>query len=403
MVVAASRVGDPGRGVALKVLRKTASDPRSFARAADEAAILRQLVHPNLLHVHRLLAYDGRVVVESEHVDGVGLDHALRRGALQPADALAVAQQVAVGLDAAYSSPSPVDGRPLQVVHRDLKPGNVLLTRAGGVKVVDFGMASSRFTPLEADLQGTPGFSPPEPLTGADLPAVDVYALGLVLVACLYGRPILVSRHPDRHDDQVADQLRHLASLPLPTGIGPMLSGLLHTMLRFDPAARPALDQVVMELLRLEAHPQLDADLPALARARVPDRSFHAPQEQTEWPSVAFLEAELPDPPPAVRPAAEVEREVRERLRQADWMEDLPGLRALLATADAPIESPFLDLLEPQGWRFWRRRIPGREREGALLLLALSPSERVVHRAKSLVDSSDPRVAAAARRVLVGR
>lgn len=403
VVVAAERVGDPGRGVALKVLRADLrADPRMAARAVDEAAVLRQLVHPNLLHVHRLLEYRGRLVIESELVDGVGLDRALRKGALEPADALALTREVAIGLEAAYGSPSPVDGRPLHVVHRDLKPANVLLTRDGGVKVVDFGMASSRLTPLDAGLRGTPGFSAPEPLTGADLPAVDVYALGLTLFTTLVGCPLVLSRERERHDAQVAEALTRLARFDLPTGVGPLLSALLQQMLAHPAEDRPSLQEVVVQLSRLTAHPALEADLPALARLRVPDRSLHVPCEQEAWPDVCFLEEDLPDPPPSVRPAAEVEVEVRQRLQEPDWMDDLPGLRRLLASADGPVETPFLDLLTRNGWRFWRRKIPGREREGALLLLAVHPSERAQRRARALLDSSDARVVAAARRVLVG-
>ncbi|MCB9670871.1 MAG: serine/threonine protein kinase [Alphaproteobacteria bacterium] len=402
-MVQATRVGDPGRGLALKVLREGASDPRQCARAANEAATLRQLRHPNLLHVHRLLDYHGRVVVESELVDGVGLDRALRAGRLTPQDAVAVALQVAIALDAAFATPSPVDGRPLEVVHRDLKPGNVLLTRGGTVKVVDFGMACSRLTPLEAgELRGTPGYSPPQPLTGADLPAVDIYALGLVLFECLVGLPLVVTRNPERHDDQVAEGLARIVELDLPAGVGPALVSLLRSMMRFDPMERPLLVDAVARLAQIALHPDMDGDLAALAAARIPDRSFFAPNEHDEWESVAFLERELPDIPTPVRPARDVEKEVRARLKEPTWMDDLPGLRALLASADGRVEAPLLDLLRPRGWQFWRRPIRPEELEGALLLLAVDPSPDAILRARALRESRDVRVAEAARRVLIG-
>ncbi len=401
VVVRATRIGDPGRSVALKVLRSDGlTDRRALARAADEAALLRQLQHPNLLHVHHLLSYRGRVVIESEFVDGIGLDAALRRGPLTGADAVHVALQVALGLDACYSTPSPVDGRPLRIVHRDLKPGNVLLTREGGVKVVDFGLASSRFTPLEpTPLRGTPGYTPPEPLTGADRPAVDIYALGMILTECLLGRAPVVSKNPSLHDVQMDAGIRRIGRLDLPPGVGSTLMELLRTMLRYDPEARPPLDDVLRSLMQLTVHPAMHPDPSKLVRRRRPASSAPA-QKHPEWPTVAFLEEELPDPPPKVRPAAEVEQEVRRRLRTPGWTEDLPALRELLASADAPIETPFLDLLRPRGWQFWRRPIGPEEKEGALLLLAVDPSPEAVRHARRLCTCSHPRIAEAARKVL---
>jgi len=131
------------REVALKVLPAAFSrDPERMARFQREAELLASLNHPNIAILHGLVDSDGQRALVMELVPGETLGDRIKRGLMPPEEALNVARQIAEALEAAHER---------GVVHRDLKPGNVMITPAGLVKVLDFGLAA-----IVQGVQGTP-------------------------------------------------------------------------------------------------------------------------------------------------------------------------------------------------------------------------------------------------------
>ena len=179
-----------GEPVAVKVLpRGLSGDPEWRERFQREAAALSVLDHP---HIVKILGsgetLDGRLYLAMELVEGCDLRRLLRTGKLEPARALDIAEKVAAALAHAH-------GR--GIVHRDIKPGNILVGDGGVVKVADFGIAraitgtASSFTLTQTrEAFGTPYYIAPEVAADATTasPASDVYALGVMLYEMLTGR-----------------------------------------------------------------------------------------------------------------------------------------------------------------------------------------------------------------------
>ena len=205
-----------GRDVALKALPPEAStDPVNRARLENEAIAAVKVKHPGVATVFALEDIDGQLYIASEYVDGRSLRELIAAQPLTEERTVALGIEIADALHAAHLA---------GVIHRDLKPDNVLLTRAGAVKVVDFGIAQvasydgPRLTQHGA-LIGTPAYMAPEQLAGAPADArTDVYALGLVIAEMLSGR------HP----------LRGGTAPALPAVIAPIVARCL----QLDPAAR---------------------------------------------------------------------------------------------------------------------------------------------------------------------
>src|SRR5262245_35787270 len=127
-----------GRSVAIKLLPAAfASDPERLSRFRREAQVLASLNHPNIAHIYGLEelgeAGETRCIV-MELVEGETLQARIHRGAIPVDEALAIAKQIADALETAHER---------GVVHRDLKPGNVMITPGGTVKVLDFGLAKA--------------------------------------------------------------------------------------------------------------------------------------------------------------------------------------------------------------------------------------------------------------------
>jgi serine/threonine-protein kinase len=177
-----------GRRVALKVLHQhLAMDPNFLQRFQREADIAAALEHPNIVAVYDSGAYDGRNFISMEYIDGVSLEFiiSLRKNIPLPA-AARLALSVAGALD--YSH-----GR--SVIHRDVKPGNILLSKDGAVKVTDFGFSRIINSPLARltmvnRVVGTPLFMAPEMIAGRQATfSSDLFSLGIVLYYLACGCP----------------------------------------------------------------------------------------------------------------------------------------------------------------------------------------------------------------------
>jgi eukaryotic-like serine/threonine-protein kinase len=194
------------RHVALKVLHeRLGADDEHVSRFRHEARAVAQLSHPNIVTVIDRFEDGGRQYIVFEYVDGESLKQLCERtGPLPVRRALEIALAVADGLAYAHEH---------GVVHRDVKPQNVLLSRDGEVKVTDFGIARS----LDAEsgltvtgtVLGTSSYLSPEQASGLRVtPAADVYSLGVVLYELLAGEV------PFAGGNQVVVALRHVNELP---------------------------------------------------------------------------------------------------------------------------------------------------------------------------------------------
>lgn len=224
--------------VALKVLRRDiTSGSQAVQRLRDEAKLLSQLDHPAILKVHDLVVLEGRVTLVTELVDGQDLDDCLPQMPLRPI--LEVISRVAGALHAASED--------LELVHRDVKPSNIRISRHGDVKLLDFGIARSDAVTREARtatdaLIGSPPYMAPERfLDGTPRVASDVFALGAVLFegiaqSRLFDMPVTVqASHAIDRDRYEAHVDARLAGARGPAEV----LDVIRQMVRFDPESRP--------------------------------------------------------------------------------------------------------------------------------------------------------------------
>ncbi|HET7601828.1 MAG TPA: protein kinase [Gemmatimonadales bacterium] len=172
-----------GRVVALKFLPPYLSaNPESRERFLVEARAAAALEHPNVCSIHEIgETTDGRPFIAMACYDGETLKERLRRGPLPPAEALDIAIQLARGLGAAHAR---------SIVHRDVKPGNIMLTTDGTVRLLDFGVAKVADVSLTSPgaTPGTIAYMSPEQARGETVgPATDLWSLGVVLYEMLAG------------------------------------------------------------------------------------------------------------------------------------------------------------------------------------------------------------------------
>jgi serine/threonine protein kinase len=239
-----------GRRVAVKLLTNeqiaARSDPSELVRRfAREASLTAGLQHPGVPAVHDAGAYDGGLFLVMELIEGYTLaDLVAEQGPLPIGWAAAIAAQVCGVLAIAHER---------GLVHRDIKPQNLMLTRDGTVKVLDFGVATvldaagvPRIT-RTGEPVGTPAYMAPEQLRGERAtPRTDLYALGCVLYELLAGQPVFTAT------TQHALSYKHLEENPEPLRRGDLpleVDSLVRHLLTKEPAQRPANAREVYERL----------------------------------------------------------------------------------------------------------------------------------------------------------
>jgi hypothetical protein len=172
-----------GQAVALKFLPRDVTDnPVALDRFRNEVRIARQVSHPNVCRVYDLGEINGQLFLSMEYVDGEDLGVLLRRiGRLPEAKALEVSRKLCAGLAAAHEK---------GVLHRDLKPGNIMLDSRGQVLITDFGLAALAGQVEGAEVRnGTPAYMAPEQLDGKEVTVrSEIYSLGLVLYEIFTGK-----------------------------------------------------------------------------------------------------------------------------------------------------------------------------------------------------------------------
>ena len=230
------------RQVAVKLLRRLDGDPMdAIERYRSEAQAAARLVHPNVVAAYDVSAAGGPVFLVMELVNGPDLARLVREGGLPPAKVIAdIAVQGARALDAAHEA---------GIVHRDVKPGNLLLAPNGTLKITDFGIAhTSGFESATGPvLLGTAAYVSPEQVRGERAtPASDMYSLGCVLYELLEGTPPFVG------SDAMEVMRQHLEAAPAPVRRADAPAGLSEVVMRLlakDPAARPSSAADVVGLL----------------------------------------------------------------------------------------------------------------------------------------------------------
>ena len=212
------RAWDPSlrRDVAVKLLRdEVAGDPTRRQRLLEEARAAGSLNHPNIIAVYDVGTNEDVAFIVTELIDGTKLRQEVERGALSTRRLLDLAMQMAAGLRVAHEA---------GIAHRDLKPDNVMITRDGRVKIVDFGLAKA-YTPggparpdaptvtLPGTVAGTVAYMSPEQAVGGTLDfRTDQFSFGVMLYEMATGR------HPFRRDSAPQTMTAIIEDEPLPIG-----------------------------------------------------------------------------------------------------------------------------------------------------------------------------------------
>jgi eukaryotic-like serine/threonine-protein kinase len=220
-----------GEPIALKVLRRSSGPGATTAleRFRDEVKLARRVTHVNVARTHDLGRHGDTLFLTMELVEGEPLASRIARGPVPWRDAVRLARAISAGIGAAHAA---------GVVHRDLKPDNVLLARDGRVVVTDFGIAATYELTTDGtdriEVTGTPAWMAPEQLAGRADARADVYAVGEILWAMLTGA------HPWMIDGRLEVMQRLGADPPrLPRGAAPdAIAAVVERCLRRDPAAR---------------------------------------------------------------------------------------------------------------------------------------------------------------------
>jgi len=260
-----------GRRVAIKLLRSSlAEDPAFRSRFRREAHDAAKMAHPTIVRifdageetvhdpsgVERLVPF-----IVMEYVDGRLLRDVVAEGPLPPAEAARIVEQVLTALEYSHRA---------GVIHRDIKPGNVMIARNGQVKVMDFGIAravsdSSATLAETSAVIGTAQYFSPEQARGESVDArTDLYSTGVVLFELLTGRA------PFRGDSPVAVAYQHVNAEPVPPS-------------SINPAVSPALDAVVLRSLvkdrfeRYQSAAEFREALQTAAGGEIPAGPTHAP------------------------------------------------------------------------------------------------------------------------------
>lgn len=226
---------DPSKMVAVKVLSEKAMEDQEFlARFRREVLVCRSLNHRNIVQLHDWGEQDGKTFLVLEWLEGETLRDKIKKARLPLKELAEYLEPLFDALSYAHSK---------GIAHRDIKPGNIMLTKRGLLKVVDFGLARAENTEtitVTGDALGTPAYMAPEQIRGETLsPSTDQYSLGILTYELLTG-------HLPFDDKEALQQIfAHLTKEPIP-------------MTERDSSLSPKLDEVVLRMLAKEPEERYD-------------------------------------------------------------------------------------------------------------------------------------------------
>jgi serine/threonine-protein kinase len=300
---------------ALKVLQGMAPDPDTTARFRHEAQAIAQMRHPNIVNVYDFGEHEGVPYMIIEYVPGGSLANRLSQGPLDNATALKYLRGIAAGLDHAHG---------LGIVHRDVKPANVLLEKDDTPVLADFGLAKllqgSSLKSMTGVTTGTPAYMAPEQVTGNQVgPAADRYALATIAYEMLtgvipfVGEGLMELLYAHVHREPTPPSARNRT-------LGPRVDAVIMRGLAKDPAARWESCAAMVEALSaaLANRPEPAAARTLVITPRAAAVPFAEPLAATAIVAPPFVDAEAPSDPMAVAypspPAPVVKRRSRKRL-----------------------------------------------------------------------------------------
>jgi protein kinase-like protein len=324
---------------AVKVMHAISPDKDSIARFRHEAQAIARMRHPNILNVFDFGEYEGTPYMIVEYVPGGNLAGRMSQGPLDRGTALRFLRGIAAGLDYAH-----LQG----IVHRDVKPANVLLERDETLVLADFGLAKllqgSSLQSMTGVTTGTPAYMAPEQVTGHEVgPAADRYSLATIAYEMLTGSipyeglGILELLYAHVHQDPVR-----------PSTLNPQLNEKVDAVimrgLAKDPAARwrtcDAFVTALAAALGAKATPEVERTI-AMAQAPAAERTIAAPGAQAS--DLLFAPPPITAPPPVWGPAVAAKRRAR-RQRVALIVIAILAVLALIAGA---LSLVFGDLFKP--------------------------------------------------------
>ncbi len=247
--------------IAIKILNPDiAHDQKLIDRFRDELKFTRRIVHKNVCRIYDLNESGGLLYIVMEYVPGENLKSFIRRsGQLTPGKAISLAVQVAEGLAEAHR---------LDLVHRDLKPQNIMIDRQGSARIMDFGIARSLRTEGKTEagmILGTPEYMSPEQAEGGDVDRrSDIYSLGLILYEMATGRV------PFQAESPFGLALKHKTEIPRnPSEINDLVSeGFSRIILKCLEKDRNRryqwVEDLVRDLRQLQASPGRDVSAPSI-------------------------------------------------------------------------------------------------------------------------------------------
>src|SRR5258706_5189819 len=266
------------RAAAVKVLQALSPDPDSAARFRHEAQAIAQMRHSNIVNVYDFGEFEGTPYMIVEYVPGGSLANRLNSGPVSPAAALKYLRGIAAGLDYAHG---------LGIIHRDVKPANVLLEKDDTPVVADFGLAKllhgSSLKSMTGVTTGTPAYMAPEQVTGSHAgPPADRYSLATIAYEMLTGvipfdgEGLMEVLYAQVHRDPLPPSARNSA-------LNPQVDAVIMPGLAKDPAARWETATAFVDALEAALAGKLD---PGLAKTVV-----MGPPIASTWPLAAPVAA----------------------------------------------------------------------------------------------------------------